>query len=231
MTQIAGPFERPFRGSPATVAFRDADAPKEEKSYRIVPFFWSPEAERGRLAVLQLYVIAAIGWSVYVAMEQPPELSPLTHEKMFVIAGVLVALYFAVEIWVRIACMDLRVVEITPREVRVLSLFGWRRYSRQMPLRFELEIHWELRRAQARGRGKPARHLTDSYHVVLRYAHQAIRIADIHGEVEARALLDRLNGCFLMTAPGAESAALHDTRRQFTGSAEDLGEDLGDADF
>jgi hypothetical protein len=38
-----------------------------------------------------------------------------------------------------------------------------------------------------------------------------------------------------MTAPGAESAALHDTRRQFTGSAEDmdedLGEDLGDADF
>jgi len=161
------------------------------------------------MTVFKVYALVVM---VYAAFEPPP--GHTAEETVLSVLVVAALTYWPIKWTLRILFTSATIIELTPRDVRVLGLFGWRRYARHVPLRFELEPHRSLRRSMALQK-KPRRHLRESYHVVLRYAQQAIVIANVHGEVRARALLDRLNGCFMVTAPGAESAAIGDPHQQY----------------
>ncbi|SDE99839.1 hypothetical protein [Rhodospira trueperi] len=201
-----------FPRYPGTVGYRAFGDPKGVTSWRLIPFYGTPLGEGLIAGIMMVFKVYALAVMVYAAFEPPP--GHTAEETVLSVLVVAALTYWPIKWTLRILFTSATIIELTPRDVRVLGLFGWRRYARHVPLRFELEQHRSLRRSMALQK-KPRRHLRESYHVVLRYAQQAIIIANVHGEVRARALLDRLNGCFMVTAPGAESAAIGNPHQQY----------------
>lgn len=211
-------LERPFAGWPGTVDFED---PKDEcgvKSFRIVPFYRTPLAEGIVNLLMVLSVIAAIGGGLWLLYPGPIDLTWRPAVMLWCAAALS---YWPVRWLLRVLVASGVVIEMTPQQVRILCQTRWRRYDRRLPVRFELHPHWKARKAALHRKVAPQR-LREGFHIVLRYTEQAIVIANVYGERDARALFDRLNGCALVTAMSGQGGVLLDPRQQFRDTDDQL---------
>lgn len=209
------PYELAMRGWPGTVRFRvPGGSGGAARGYRIVPFYHTPLAAPAADVLVNVWIWDGVLATFVMLDAGPPDRKD--ELALLIFAGMFVGAW---PFWMamRLLLASATVIEITPETVTVLGWLGERRYGRIVPIGFELHPHWKLRRAML-CREEPARHLREAFHLVMRYGHEAVVLATIHGEVRARTLLDRLNGCFAATGPGIENAALHGPENQYSQS-------------
>lgn len=206
------PYRIAFRGWPGTVRFRVPEAEGgPAHGYRIVPFYLTPLVRQTIEVVVRVSLICIVLVCTGTLMEGTTD-QEISMATQVLFASLLLA--WPVQALASIVFTSAIVVEMRPDEVSVLGWLGERRYGRNVPITFELHRHWKLRRAMIYDEQPPKR-LLEAYHLVMRYGFEAQILATLHGERRARKLLDRLNGCFMATAPGFENAALEGAEHQY----------------
>lgn len=193
-------FRNPLEGHPRTVETVDAVG---LPTFRITPHVLTPgRAKAADKISFVLFCLLWMGCLYSVATAPRWDLTEAATTLATGLAGGWVIR------WVTHYALRRRTeIEMSADTIAVRGWLGWRRYSRLMEHRFALHIHdsaaqeyrnndYLVREAATKGRvlNLPA-YYGSSFHVVMVYAGHRLDLLTVFGQVEAAAVVSRLQYC------------------------------------